>query len=124
MTQLSDEILIAYADGELGPSQIRVVDGVLASDRVTNKQFAQVQLTNKRLSQAFATMLQAQARQGEIDRAPREDKSVPQGQKLVGKKRPGLILAPAIAASIVLIGVGALGGLSGWKYIKYWRGRR
>ena len=115
MTQLSDEILIAYADGELGPSQIGVVDAVLASDGVTNEQFQQVQSTNKRLSQAFATMLQAQARQGEVNRTPGEAKAVPQVQKVAGKKQVEPRTDPCDRGEYRADWRWRIGGISGWK---------
>ena len=110
MTQLSDEILIAYADGELGPAQTGVVDGVLASDPVTLEQFENIKSTNRRLSQAFSLMLQAQARQSVVDQAART--AQPARQQSVESKHRGArsILVPAIAASVVMIAVGAMGG--------------
>ncbi len=110
MTQLSDEILIAYGDGELGEAQTRVVDEVFAADRVTYAQFQRLQSTSQRLSKAFSSMLQAEAKQVAIDRAS----NIPvQAEKLVAAPRQipkQNILMPAMAAGVVLVSLGAVGG--------------
>jgi len=112
MTQLSDEILIAYADGELGEEQIRVVDGVLATDRVAYQQLQHVQSNAKRLSQAFSSMLEAEAKQVAINRVTRAPvqtvQSVP--AQIIPEKAAKNIMVPAMAAGIVLLSLGAIGG--------------
>ncbi len=114
MTQLADEILIAYADGELGPEQTRLVDGVLNADRHSLERFQHQLALNKRLAKTFSSMLQAQTRQAAVefmaDRAQKaERRSLPQPQvsKTVPNKK---LMVPAFAAGAMLLAVGGLGG--------------
>ena len=110
MTQLSDEILIAYMDGELGAAQVGVIDKVLAADGVTQKQLQRMQSTSTRLSQAFSSMLQAEAKQIAIDRA--SNAPVQQIQPIEHAPSNPLqnIMVPAMAAGVLLVSVGAIGG--------------
>ena len=110
MTELSDEILIAYADGELGDAQIRVVEGVFAADGVTHRQFQQLQSTGQRLSQAFSSMLQAEAKQVAIDRAANVPVHVEQTVSTISESPRQNFLVPAMAAGVVLVSLGAVGG--------------
>ncbi len=110
MTQLSNEILIAYADGELGPDQIRLVDGVLAADVMTQEQFHQQIETNKLLSQAFSSMLAAATKQVAIDHAAHAPvQQVRPDEETLHPVRSGIFM-PAVAAGTLLIAVGAIGG--------------
>ena len=110
MTQLSNEILIAYADGELGVAQVDVIDKVLAADRVTQKQLEQTQSTSARLSQAFSSMLQAEAKQVAIDRASDVPVQPVRPIKSAPSKPLQNIMVPAMAAGVLLVSVGAIGG--------------
>ncbi len=120
MTQLADEILIAYADGELGRGQTRLVDGVLNADSHTLERFQDQLGLNKLLTKTFSSMLQAETRQAAVefmsDRAKKaERQAMPQPeviskpamiQKSVGKK----MMAQTFAAGAMLLAVGGLGG--------------
>jgi hypothetical protein len=111
MTQLSDEILIAYADGELGAEQVRVVDGVLAADALTLDKFQQQVATNKRLSRAFSSMLEAEAKQLASERL----KSAPAQQPIQHdipkrEKVSRNIMVPVVAVGVMFLALGAIGG--------------
>lgn len=110
MTQLSDEILIAYADGELAPAQVRVVDGVFAVDPVRLEQFQQLKLTNERLSRAFSSMLQAEAKQAAADHHATAPTPVPPPPEVIPQKTSRNFMVPALAAGVVLVSIGAIGG--------------
>jgi anti-sigma factor RsiW len=110
MTQLSDEILIAYADGELGMAQMQVVDEVLADDKVTQQRLERFKATSKRLSQAFSSMLQAEAKQAAANRLVSTPSQPPHLPQEVEEKTSPNILVPAVAAGILLVAVGAIGG--------------
>ena len=108
MTQLSDEILYAYADGELGPAQIKLVDGVLATDKVTRQRYDALKQAKRRLSGAFSSMLHAETKLAErrsmLDAQPRPHVDE------IPLKTTGSIMAPAAALGVLLVCVGALGG--------------
>jgi len=114
MTQLADEILIAYADGELGPEQTRLVDGVLNADRHSLERFQHQLALNKRLAKTFSSMLQAQTRQAAVEfmadrTANAERRHLPQprvAETIPSKK----LMVPAFAAGAMLLAVGGLGG--------------
>jgi len=114
MTQLADEILIAYADGELGTAQTRLVDGVLHADSHTLERFQGQLGLNKLLTKTFSSMLQAETRQAAAEfmanrRSRVERPSIPQPEiidKIVRKK----LMAPTFAVGAMLLAVGGLGG--------------
>ncbi len=112
MTQLGDEILIACADEELGPEQIRLVDGILARDKPTMAQYRQHIAIGQALSGAFSSMLEAGAKQLAAERLKSAAEAQPlpvaeqQRQTLSSKKN----LIPAIAAGVLLVVFGAAGG--------------
>jgi anti-sigma factor RsiW len=112
MTQLSDEILIAYADGELGDAQVHAVNGVLTADPETFARLRLLQPSRQRLVQAFQSMLLAERREQAAIRAAEvvaqpKDMSPP---PMVRAER-GSRLAPAAVAGVLLL---ALGGVVGY----------
>jgi anti-sigma factor RsiW len=68
MTQLSDEILIAYADGELSREQAVLVEGAFVADPLCLERLKGVRETRKRLGEAFSSMLEAGMRQIALER--------------------------------------------------------
>ena len=112
MTQLADEILIAYADGELNPEQCHLVEGVMGSDPLTRERLERQLVLNERLSQAFSLMLEAQARQAAVEQmsaglaiaGPSDEKAPPHQTARSGKK--GVVLT----AAALLLSAGAIGG--------------
>lgn len=57
MSELSDELLVAYVDGQLAPKQAQAVDKVLAQDDVLSKRVSALQAAHKRLEAAFDAIL-------------------------------------------------------------------
>ncbi len=64
MTELSDELLVAYVDGQLAPEQARGVDKVLAQDGVIAQRVEALKLAHGRLECAFEAILAGEV--GEI----------------------------------------------------------
>lgn len=69
MTELSDELLVAYVDGQLAREQIRAVEKVLAQDDVIARRVAALQEAHGRLEAAFEAILASEM--GEVTAAPR-----------------------------------------------------
>jgi anti-sigma factor RsiW len=57
MTELSDELLVAYVDGQLAREQVRAVEKVLAQDDVVARRVAALQESHTRLEAAFEAIL-------------------------------------------------------------------
>ena len=57
MTELSDELLVAYVDGQLARKQALAVDQVLAHDDVLAKRVAALKDAHGRLEAAFEAVL-------------------------------------------------------------------
>lgn len=57
MTELNDELLVAYADGQLARDQSRAVERVLANDAFAAQRVADLRLAHVRLGTAFESML-------------------------------------------------------------------
>ena len=111
MTQLADEILIACADGELSPEQRRLVDGVMLADPLARERFEQQMGLNERLAQAFASMLEAQARQAAVEQMSagvqqESSREMALPEKQVGSNKKLLV----VAAAVVLLAAGGMGG--------------
>lgn len=60
MTELSDELLLAYVDGRLTPGQARAIEGVLDYDAVTAERAAALQVARERLERALDALLAGQ----------------------------------------------------------------
>lgn len=57
MTELSDELLVAYVDGQLARKQTRAVDGVLDQDDVLAARVDALKHAHARLEAAFEAIL-------------------------------------------------------------------
>jgi anti-sigma factor RsiW len=57
MTELSDELLVAYVDGQLARDQTRAVDKVLEQDEVIARRVDALKEAHKKLESAFETIL-------------------------------------------------------------------
>jgi anti-sigma factor RsiW len=57
MTELSDELLVAYVDGQLARKQTSAIDRVLAQDDVIAKRVAALRQAHRRLEAAFEAVL-------------------------------------------------------------------
>lgn len=62
MTELSDELLVAYVDGQLAKDQNRAVEKVLEQDEVMAKRAAALQEAHERLEFAFDSILTGELR--------------------------------------------------------------
>lgn len=57
MTELSDELLVAYVDGQLARDQSRAVERVLKNDEVAARRVEEMRAAHSRLEAAFEAML-------------------------------------------------------------------
>ncbi len=57
MTQLSDELLVSYADGQMNAAQAQAVKAVLADDPQTAQRVAALEVTRAHLQAAFEAMI-------------------------------------------------------------------
>lgn len=108
MTELSDDLLVAYVDGQLARDQSRAVKRVLDSDEVSAQRVAALKAAHERLEQAFNALLSGEfvaltgmqpPGEGDDDALPPEPAPRPRG-------RGSLIAMTAILA----LGLGATGG--------------
>lgn len=63
MTELSDELLVAYVDGQLARKQTRAVEKVLAHDDVSARRVEALKEAHARLEEAFETILASEVRE-------------------------------------------------------------
>jgi len=91
MTELSDELLVAYVDGQLARKQTRAVEKVLAQDDVIARRVDALKDAHSRLEAAFEAILAG-------EEAEVAAKSSPQ--------RPGIFIEWGTAAKIALAGAG------------------
>ena len=63
MTELSDELLVAYVDGQLALQQTRAVEKVLAQDDVIAARVDALKEAHGRLEGAFETILASEVRE-------------------------------------------------------------
>jgi anti-sigma factor RsiW len=96
MTELSDELLVAYVDGQLARKQTRAVEKVLAQDDVIARRVDALKDAHSRLEAAFEAILSGE--EAEISAKP-------------GPQRPGIFIAWATAAKIALTGAGLAAAL-------------
>ena len=57
MTELSDELLVAYVDGQLAREQTRAIDKVLEQDEVVARRLDALKEAHGRLEAAFEAIL-------------------------------------------------------------------
>jgi anti-sigma factor RsiW len=112
MTQLSDEILIAYVDGELGAKQQEAVDGVLKADPLSERRLQAFQDSRQQLIQVFQSMLMAEQRNMAVDRerSRQANGKTPAGS---GRSRTNgyrSVWVPAISVAVLLLMMGILAG--------------
>ena len=96
MTELSDELLVAYVDGQLARKQTRAVEKVLAQDDVIARRVDALKDAHSRLEAAFEAILAG-------EEAEVAAKSSPQ--------RPGIFIEWGTAAKIALAGAGLAAAL-------------
>ena len=115
MSELSDELLVAYVDGQLARAQSIAVKRVIDYDDVASERVGSLRDANKRLEEAFDAMLRekpqapdepaAQASDAEIETSGRVA-SAPSTLAIFLKAYGGLVIA---LAALAMLGLG--GGL-------------
>jgi anti-sigma factor RsiW len=71
MTELSDELLVAYVDGQLARGQTLAVDKVLEQDDVLARRVVALKDAHSRLEAAFAAILRGEEAELEAQQVPR-----------------------------------------------------
>ena len=102
MTELSDELLVAYVDGQLARKQTSAVDKVLEQDDVIARRVDALTDAHSRLEAAFDAILAG-------EQADAETQPVPQGPGLFIPRDTLIktaLAAVGIAAALVLVGSG------------------
>lgn len=96
MTELSDELLVAYVDGQLARTQSRAVEKVLEQDDVIAKRVEALKDAHGRLEAAFDAILAGE----ELEVAKPEP------------ERPGFFVPWATAVKVGLAGTGLAAALA------------
>ena len=96
MTELSDELLVAYVDGQLARKQTRAVEKVLAQDDVIARRVDALKDAHSRLEAAFEAILAGEEAEVAVK---------------LGPQRPGIFIAWGTAAKIALAGAGLAAAL-------------
>jgi anti-sigma factor RsiW len=114
MSELSDELLVAYVDGQLARDQSAAVKGVVEFDDVSNKRVAGLRRANARLEEAFEAMLREHRDvEDEPEEQPAESEpdleAAPIGQNglAIFLSNHGALVLAGGALSVLLLGVGA-----------------
>jgi anti-sigma factor RsiW len=112
MTELSDELLVAYVDGQLARDQSAAVERVLGQDEVAAQRVEAMRAANGRLEAAFEAMLA-----GELTALTSLSEQQSADAVQSAKSASAALLRRAgpvgvIGAAICLIFAGALGGYS------------
>ena len=101
MTELSDDLLVAYVDGQLARKQTRAVDKVLDQDDVIAARVEALKQAHNRLEAAFEAILAGEEMDVSAVSAPEPERTLSEWR--VGK----VALAGAgIAVALVLAAVG------------------
>ncbi len=108
MTELSDDLLVAYVDGQLARDQSRAVKRVLDSDEVSALRVAALKAAHERLELAFDALLSGEfvALTGMQPPGEGEDDGLLPEPAPRPRRRGQLIAATAVVA----LGLGAAGG--------------
>ncbi|WP_141701203.1 hypothetical protein [Methyloceanibacter methanicus] len=100
MTELSDELLVAYVDGQLARKQTRAIDKVLEQDDVLEARVTALKHAHARLEAAFEAILAGE--EAEISQAtvlpPDDGFWVPWRTFKIAAASAGIVLALAFAA--------------------------
>lgn len=109
MTELNDELLVAYVDGQLAAAQSKAIERVLEEDAIAAERVAALKAANEHLETAFEAMIAGQP-------IPVPADQVDGGSKLTATRRiTGLIRR---SAAFVWVGLGCLlaGAAAGFSY--------
>lgn len=99
MTELSDELLVAYVDGQLARKQTRAIDKVLEQDDVLDARVTALKHAHARLEAAFEAILAGEeAEISGVAAPPQEDGFwVPWRTFKIAAASAGLVIALALA---------------------------
>lgn len=109
MTELSDELLVAYVDGQLARDQTRAVDKVLEQDEVVARRVDTLKEAHGRLESAFEAILA-----GELSEIMA---SAPSAPRPVSKPSSNGLAKVGLATAGVGIALGALVAGYGWPLV-------
>ncbi len=115
MSELSDELLVAYVDGQLARDQSTAVKGVVEFDDVSNKRVAGLRRANARLEEAFEAMLREHRdEEDEVEEQPAEVEPDVAPAAIAGQSalavflsNHGALVLAGGAFAVLLLGVGA-----------------
>ncbi len=110
MTELSDELLVAYVDGQLAHDQSKAIERVLDKDEVAARRVEAMRTANTRLEAAFEAMLANELTAltgGPGEEAGLQDRSDAAGKASIARR---LGVVGIIGAAISLVLAGAVGG--------------
>lgn len=99
MTELSDELLVAYVDGQLARKQTRAIDKVLEQDDVLDARVTALKHAHARLEAAFEAILAGEEAEisGVAAPPPEEGFWVPWRTFKIAAASAGLVIALALA---------------------------
>lgn len=111
MTELSDELLVAYVDGQLARDQSEAIERVLDSDSVAARRVESLKDAHKQLEVAFEAMLAGQL--AEIEEVPEPAKTVEEPQAAPSgepNEARWFGFVPIVCAAIAFLLIGGAGG--------------
>lgn len=118
MTELSDELLVAYVDGQLARKQTRAIDKVLEQDDVLDARVTALKHAHARLEAAFEAILAGEeAEISNVEAPPVEDGFwVPWRTFKIAAASTGIVIALALAIlgygwPLTVPGIGAAPGV-------------
>ena len=111
MTELSDELLVAYVDGQLARDQSEAIERVLNSDSVAARRVEALKDAHRQLEAAFEAMLAGQL--AEIEQVPDAAGTAdwkPAASPPEAGEAKWFGVVPAVCAAIAALLIGAGGG--------------
>lgn len=115
MSELSDELLVAYVDGQLARDQSAAVKRVVDFDDVAGKRVLGLKRANARLEEAFDAMLREHREQTDEETQEPSGETEPDAGAMIGRSSAlavflgahGALVLIAGALAVLLLGVGA-----------------
>ncbi|MGI9384391.1 MAG: anti-sigma factor family protein, partial [Methyloligellaceae bacterium] len=111
MTELSDELLVAYVDGQLARDQSEAIERVLDSDSVAARRVEALKDAHRHLEVAFEAMLAGQLAEIEDMQEPadavEERQAAPSGE---ANEARWFSIVPIICTAIAFLLIGGGGG--------------
>jgi anti-sigma factor RsiW len=98
MTELSDELLVAYVDGQLARTQSKAVEKVLKQDEVIARRVEALKEAHARFESAFEAILAGEMHEITLRADPYVRTTEPAPQPVKGKSMTSLVLVGILAA--------------------------